>query len=109
MIMTDMELMVLGRVGDPGAKGWEGGDNVKLRREVQLFANAMERKLRENDYKAGWKGCTEDYLIMRTKQELEELLNCHSDSDLALDEAADVANFLMMLCDIRGHLQIGRG
>ncbi len=83
---------------------------MKLRREIQLFAEAMERKLRDNDYKGDWNGCTEDYLMKRVIQELGELINCHYDSDLAkdlvyLDESADVANFLMMLCDIRGHLQ----
>ena len=75
---------------------------MKVRREVQLFAEAMERKLRENDYKGGWKDCPEDYLMTRITDELEEL---EAKDSSILDEAADVANFLMMLCDVRGHLQ----
>jgi len=78
---------------------------MKVRREVQLFAEAMERKLRDNEYKGTWEGCTEDYLMTRIEEELKELTNCHLDSSRTLDEAADVANFLMMLCDIRGHLK----
>ena len=83
---------------------------MEIRPEVMKFAEAMERQLRENDYKGGWKDDPLDYLMIRTVGELGELINCHTDSDSAkdlrfLDEAADVANFLMMLCDVRGHLK----
>lgn len=82
-----------------------------IRPEVTAFAKAMERKLRDNDYKGGWKDMPIDAMWKRVIQELAELIGCHEDSDVLakdlrfLDEAADVANYLMMMCDVRGHLQ----
>ena len=73
----------------------------ELRPEVYEFAFAMEKKLRENDNKGGWKNCSWSYLQHRLNEELKEL-----DFEVAfgtplstLLEAADVANFLMMMVD----------
>ena len=83
-----------------------------IRPEVMRFAEAMERKLKLNDYKGGWKGrdgrahwaMPPEELLDRAEKEFEELKSCDIDNDV-LDEAADVANYLMMMCDVRGHLK----
>ncbi len=71
--------------------------------EVQVFAKAMQEKLWENRHKGGWKDCPLDYLIAGLHQEIDELDKA-DDSEL-LNEAADIANFLMMYCDNRGLLK----
>jgi len=87
-----------------------------LRPEVLEFAKIMERKLRENNEKGGWKTCSTWWLLGRAHEELVELRNaldswmakrdfCSGDRirRLAADvieEAADVANFVMMIADV---------
>jgi NTP pyrophosphatase (non-canonical NTP hydrolase) len=76
----------------------------RLRPQVLRFAIAMEKKLRENDHKGGWEDCENDYLFGRLKEETEELLEaveCSFDisSKEVLSEAADVANFALMIAD----------
>lgn len=79
---------------------------LKIRKEVILFSEMMEKKLRENDYKGGWKSCTADYLEARAVDEMKEVFNCKNTHNIGLiEECADVANFLMMLCDIEGKLK----
>lgn len=77
--------------------------------EVQEFAKAMQDKLTENRHKGGWRdsrnrlGCSPGYIQKRLHEEIDELFSCN-DSEL-LGEAADVSNFLMMLCDNKGLLK----
>jgi len=95
-----------------GADGCGG----KLRPEVERFAWAMEMKLRKNDHKGGWRDCDFDYLETRIREELAELgmelmryqIALHSADEVTLAqqlaekvqlEAADVANFAMMIAD----------
>lgn len=82
---------------------------MEIRPKVMKFAEAMERKLIENEGKGGWEDCSVGYLVKRTKEELRELVLLSNagldDASFFLDEAADIANFLMMLCDVRGHLE----
>jgi len=75
---------------------------------VIRFAAAMEEKLTENDAKGGWQGCTLKWLLNRLRQETSELSNAldraskstkAKDADAVLSEAADVANFAMMLAE----------
>lgn len=89
-------------------------NKVKLRPSVRDFAERMEKKLRENDYKGGWENCGYIYLVSRLKDETNEAENTHAgtfipgeflgrtrrptDEDEA-DEWADVANFAMMLAE----------
>lgn len=79
-----------------------------IRPEVIAFAKAMEQELRNNDYKGGWKECSSEYLWIRVNSELGELANLHIQGTTKrpeyLSEAADVANFLMMMCDVKGYL-----
>jgi hypothetical protein len=46
-----------------------------VRSEVAAFAVAMERKLRENDYKGGWKDEPRHYLLASLCNELAELVS----------------------------------
>lgn len=110
---------------------------MKLRPQVQAFAEAMEKKLRENDHKGGWKdvcGCTTGYLTRRLRTELRELVTEIGKTNRAytkygqgryglerdqlaarkkldgqraklLGEAADVANFAMMIADVMDALE----
>jgi len=79
-----------------------------VRSEVRVFARLMEERLKANDAKGGWKKCTLSYLANRLHQEFEdELLPALLDIDGLLPsswltvakEAADVANFAMMIAD----------
>jgi len=87
---------------------------VKRRREVDRFADAMEAKLAENDSKGGWEGETLSYLLRRLGEEGAELhaavahWKANATGQAArvrvLREAADVANFAMMVADVCGAL-----
>jgi NTP pyrophosphatase (non-canonical NTP hydrolase) len=67
------------------------------------FAQIMEEKLRANSHKMGWRNCTMAYLIRRIGQESAELRraikNGRPHAEVAR-EAADVANFCMMIADV---------
>lgn len=111
----------------------------RWRPEVIAFADAMERKLKANDHKQGWKQGAPHYLIGRIGIEVGELiqsleveakadgdfyaaatmvplimaplrrwgphLKLNGDPANILDEAADVANFAMMVADVFGALK----
>lgn len=52
-------------------------DEIKLadvRPEVAAFAVAMERKLRANDHKGGWKGEAPHHMVARICDETAELI-----------------------------------
>lgn len=69
------------------------------RKEVEIFTLCMEEKLRRNDHKGGWEDCAMSDLFERLKaevKELEEAINGESDVNVMF-EAADVANFAMMI------------
>jgi len=86
-----------------------------IRPTVLKFAVAMERKLVENDHKGGWKDCTNVYLFRRLKtetKELKEQIKIYKKESQKpgeytgltsmmeiKKEAADVANFAMMIAD----------
>ncbi len=75
---------------------------MKIRPEVQRFAEAMEGRLSANDHKGGWKECDYEYLLQRTLEEFQELDQAVIDGKPATEirkEAADVANFAMMIAD----------
>lgn len=91
---------------------------LKLRPEVARFAALMERTLRENDHKGGWKKCEPEWLLNRLGEEVQELVDAQQRLKWALPmedrgdipvfrkvlalgkEAADVANFAMMIADV---------
>ena len=79
-------------------------DKIELRPEVQWFAEQMELKLRANDHKGGWANEDLLWLWSRIREEWEELhtaIFCQDPipQDLIVGEAADVANFAMMVAD----------
>lgn len=92
------------------------------RPEVRAFADLMEAQLRANDHKPGWKDDTDLDLFERLGQESAELLAAlrrnakrlmWGDSWVMEDtvprvgaEAADVANFAMMIADVCGALKL---
>lgn len=81
--------------------------------EVLVFANDMYQALVRNDYKGGWQypyleqfvgheeGKADRWLLKRLRQETTELRRAIDDKDYPriISEAADVANFAMMLAD----------
>lgn len=92
---------------------------LQLRPEVQRFAEAMERQLQANDHKGGWSDEELPWLFERLKQETDELLAVVKSADIVLRhgnlddyrrfdfselhrEAADVANFAMMIANNAG-------
>lgn len=86
---------------------------IRLRPEVRKFAEAMELKLRKHDEDySGWGDLTSGSLYTKARQELTELANAilsyngdNGSWNTILEEAADVANFLMMICDNYGLLK----
>ncbi len=73
---------------------------IELRPEVQAFAERMERALLSNDHKGGWDDCRDEYLLGRLEDELLELRKAiNGRGGSVQEEAADVANFAMMLAD----------
>ncbi len=86
-----------------------------LRPKLVAFARVMERKLRENDHKGGWEDEDIEWLMERLTGEVAELskaLTTPNDGPLserrrrsAVREAADVANFAMMVADVLGGLR----
>jgi NTP pyrophosphatase (non-canonical NTP hydrolase) len=79
---------------------------AELRAEVEWFATAMERKLRANDHKRHWHNLSMQHLSARLTQERKELYAAIAshDADKVLEEAADVANFAMMVADMARRL-----
>ena len=89
---------------------------MKLRPEVQKFAEEMELKLQKNDHKGGWNDESIDYFEKRLLDEGRELAHViaifrdHPESITDetrkdfLKESADFMNFLMMIADITGCL-----
>lgn len=89
---------------------------VEPRLAVRRFAEAMEAKLQKNDRKGGWRGCEPGWLLLRLVDEVGELAEAalhlwrqragasEDDRRAVLAEAADVANFAMMVADVCGAL-----
>jgi len=76
--------------------------SMPLRPEVLFFAERMECKLRLNDHKQHWRDFNIEYLMRRLKEEVAELEDTIASGGTRhqqADEAADVANFAMMIAD----------
>lgn len=78
---------------------------MKLREEVQWFAERMEGRLAKFDQTCGedgWKNDDYDFFLGRideTKHDLAIAIK-QGDGNLAIKEATDLANFAMMVADI---------
>lgn len=104
----------------------------RWRPEVVAFADAMEAQLKANDHKPGWKNDDPHALLKRLVEETAELKavlpnriepcshrglsECNHlfpnggwsdhDHNAVLKEAADAANFAMMIADVCGGLAV---
>ena len=69
--------------------------------KVLDFAAMMRYKLSVNEDKGGWDNCSPSWLRGRVDEELKEFdwAMLHGELKDVVEEAADVANFLMMLID----------
>jgi NTP pyrophosphatase (non-canonical NTP hydrolase) len=80
--------------------------------KITLFSRAMLEKLNENSNKGSWESCELDYLFCRLQEEVRELQHAVYENSSPLDairrEAADVANFVMMIADNCGALPFDR-
>jgi NTP pyrophosphatase (non-canonical NTP hydrolase) len=65
-----------------------------MRPEVRAFAEAMEEKLRANDYKGGWKDVRPHSLMGRIIEEVAELLRELRTDDRAAQDFAIAAHHL---------------
>jgi len=76
-------------------------------RKATVFAEIMKRKLISNQHKGGWSNDLFSYLLCRLKEETHELevaLTNGCPPAKITEEAADVANFAMMIADVSGGL-----
>lgn len=80
-------------------------DHVADNASVDLFALDMKRKLAANVHKKHWDEVPMIYLYQRMLEEEEELYTALKEGDIhsIIDEAADVANFAMMIADRARH------
>lgn len=76
------------------------------RKELMDFARAMEKVLRQNDWKQGWKGDSPTALIDRIWDEIREMevsMSNYRKNNAQVDdvqkELVDIANFCMMAWD----------
>lgn len=76
-------------------------ENISIREAVLIFANNMEQKLVENDYKNDWKNCSKSFLKVRLLEKVAELFDNlkHDNQKEITAEAANVANIAMMIAD----------
>lgn len=73
-----------------------------IKTPVIWFAGRMTNKLLQNMHKGPWDECSYAYLLTRLEQELDELrqaVRSGSGGEI-INEAADVANFAMMIADV---------
>lgn len=75
------------------------------------FVECMVVKLDENSGKGGWSNDSPDSLLLRVFEEAVELTSAvkHETSDAVIREAADVANFAMMVADVVARRVNGKG
>jgi len=96
---------------------WAAGDvkiAMRMRDEVHQFAQLMEVKMRKHDPSTRWKKSKRQDLLLALEKELEKLrplvkYEAINEKSIAPEEiasqAADVANFAMMIADVCGGLR----
>ena len=74
-------------------------DIVNLR--LENFTKEMRKKLRQNEHKLDWRNYSISWLLARLEEEVEELKTSLINQDTnSVEEAADIANYAMMIGDI---------
>lgn len=102
---------------------------MRVQRSVEKFARLMEKVLRDNDHKPGWRGCSFQFLWDRFLGEVEEVRQIVERHRIPVvsygrpigvkgivveearhfsEEIADVANIGMMLSELFGVTVPGR-
>jgi len=84
----------------PAACGRAG---VTVRPCLSTFAVQMERKLRRNDHRPGWRGDDPLDLLWALREHADKLESClraGASSQQTIADAADIGNFAMMIADI---------
>ena len=87
---------------------------VKQWPTVDVFAAEMKRQLGANAHKGGWLGCEPNWLASELQMHMSRLMRAvnscprppaPAEKRAAIaDDAADVANFAMMIADVMGAL-----
>ncbi len=76
---------------------------IDVRPEVAWFAEQMEKRLRANDHKGGWKHEHLFWLLGKLMEEVGEVADCivnrHGTKAAIISEAADVGNLALMIAD----------
>lgn len=70
---------------------------------LEQFMQVMRDKLNENQHKPRWDGDTIEWLMMRLKEETQELVEAIDFNEPPRNvarECADIANFAMMIADV---------
>ncbi len=101
-LMNDKRNVGLMEAAEVAEEARDAVRNVKeIRPDVLWFAQLMEDKLRANDYKPGWKNCTPEYLYSKLIGKVSNLYSeiCNGSGD-QFKEAANVANYAMMIADV---------
>lgn len=80
---------------------------IALRPELLAFAEQMEKKLRKNDHKRGWREQPIEALFRLLKIEVQEFEVADEFFTVAeaRNELVDIANFAMMLHDRLGMIE----
>lgn len=91
-----------------------GMSNItRVRKEVEWFASVMEGVLQDNDERGGWSKCSMFWLLERIEEQVKsareavvelsvkrfEGLEAGNEFRVLIKEAADIANFAMMVAD----------
>ena len=81
-----------------------------MRPIVAKFAEVMEKRLKENDWKGGWGQCNPAWLLSKAIDKLAFLGitisadPCTASNETIISLAADAANYAMMVVDLEGNL-----
>ena len=79
-----------------------------IRPEVAMFAEVMEKQLKANENKGGWKHCDSSFLMKELQRNYDALWSLdYEDKAHILRRAANIANFAMMIADNWGRLKEG--
>lgn len=89
------------------ARFFNGLTAADLRPEVLAFAHEMEKQLRANEHKGGWKDCRLSFLMEELFRNYSSISTAHLEGnrqDVLRRRASNVANFAMMIADNFGNL-----
>jgi NTP pyrophosphatase (non-canonical NTP hydrolase) len=74
----------------------------RIEQKVLVFGGAMMEKFAANIHKGRWDDCDPEWLLDRLQEELTELREAVANGGDVRAEAADVANFALMIADVAG-------